>query len=268
MKKKTRLDNLLIDLNLFETRSQARAAILERKILVNRTVVDKAGHQVSSDDTIEILENTRKFVSRGGDKLDGAAADFDLNFYDKVVMDVGASTGGFTDYALKNGAKKVYAIDVGYGQFDWSLRHDDRVVLFERTNIRELKPNLIDDPIDIVLIDVSFISLTKIVKNVITLLCDDGEMVALIKPQFEAGRQLVGKNGVVKDPKTHIDVIKTVWTALVECEMHVEDISASKIKGPKGNIEFFIYAKKREDIRPPDEKMIAGLVAMTHQHMD
>ncbi|HCC69033.1 MAG TPA: TlyA family rRNA (cytidine-2'-O)-methyltransferase, partial [Nitrospiraceae bacterium] len=243
MLKKIRLDRLLIERGLVESREKARAFILEGNVLVNGMRVDKAGAMVMADAPLEILQEI-PYVSRGGLKLEEAIRSFRINIEDKTAMDVGASTGGFTDCLLQHRARKVYAIDVGYGQFAWSLRHNPKVVLLEKTNIRYLEKELIKDAIDIATIDVSFISILKVIPKVLEFLTPCGEIIALIKPQFEAGRESVGKGGVVRDEAKRLEVVEKIKIKAQELGLNVIGIVQSPLPGPKGNIEYFVYLKK------------------------
>lgn len=239
--KKIRLDKLLSDKGLVESREKAKALILEGSVLVNGIVVDKAGALVKPDDVLTVV-NKMPYVSRGGLKLEHAIKTFNINVKDKIAMDIGASTGGFTDCLLQHGAKKIYAIDVGYGQFSWVLRNNENVVLFEKTNIRYLDGDLVPDKIDIATIDVSFISLLKVMPKVLEFLAPQGEIVALIKPQFEVGRKDVGKGGVVKDEDKRLEVVEKIKGASEEMGLEVKGTTTSPIKGPKGNVEYLIYS--------------------------
>ena len=241
--KKVRLDKLLFERGLAESREKAKALILAGNVLVNEQVVDKAGSLVKHADRVSLKERLR-YVSRGGLKLEHAITAFRLKVKDTIAMDVGASTGGFTDCLLQNGAKKVYAIDVGYGQFDLKLRNDGRVVLLEKTNIRHLERDAIKDRIDIAVIDVSFISLLKVIPTVMEFLQDQGEIVALIKPQFEVGRKDVGKGGVVKDEGKRRAAVERIKSESEKMGLTVSGITESPIKGPKGNVEYLIYLRK------------------------
>ncbi len=243
-KNKSRLDKLLFEKGLVESREKAKALILAGSVLVNGIVVDKAGALVKLDDDLDI-KNKMPYVSRGGLKLEHAIKHFGIDMEEKVAMDVGASTGGFTDCLLQNNARKVYAIDVGYGQFSWMLRTHDKVVLFEKTNIRHLEKSLIFDEIDIAAIDVSFISLLKVIPKVLEFLKPSGEIVALIKPQFEAGRNEVGKGGVVRDEKKRLEIVDMIRWESEKMGLKVTGTTASPVKGPKGNVEYFIYLKKQ-----------------------
>ncbi len=244
---KERLDVLLVNKGVFPSRERARASIMAGEIFVNGERVDKCGHKVKENSKLEFKGKKLPFVSRGGLKLQKAVGKFGINLKDKVCLDIGASTGGFTDCMLKNGAKKVFSIDVGYGQFAWKLRIDKRVVCMERTNIRYVTPADIGEYGDFASIDVSFISLTKVIPVVAGLLKDEGSIMALIKPQFEAGREKVGKKGVVRKESTHIEVIEDIVGFLKESGLKVISLDYSPIKGPKGNIEYLIYFTKKRD---------------------
>ncbi len=241
--KKERLDRMLFDKGLVESREKAKALILEGSVSVNGIMVDKAGAQVRPDDELT-LAHKMPFVSRGGLKLEHGLKEFHIDVNNKVAMDVGASTGGFTDCMLQNGALKVYAVDVGYGQIDLKLRNDERVSVFEKTNIRHLERNTVEDDIDIAAIDVSFISLLKVIPKVMEFLKPAGEIVALIKPQFEAGRKEVGKGGVVRNERVHLKVIDKIKIESEAVGLEVLGTTTSPIKGPKGNIEFLIHMRK------------------------
>ena len=241
---KERIDVLLVEKGFFESREKAKASIMAGVVYANEQKIDKAGEEVSIDAKLEVRENICPYVSRGGLKLEKAVKFFGVNLKDKVCMDIGASTGGFTDCMLQNGAKKLFSVDVGYGQFAWKLRQDERVVCMERTNIRYVTDEQIGEKLDFASIDVSFISLTKVLPVAFNLLKDDGEVVALIKPQFEAGREQVGKKGVVRDSKVHKEVIEKIITFSESIGFRVKNLSFSPIKGPEGNIEFLLYLGK------------------------
>ena len=241
--KKTRLDKLLFEKGLVESREKAKAVILQGNVLVNAIVVDKAGALVRSDVTVTVKDRM-PYVSRGGLKLEHAIKHFSVDVKGKIAMDVGASTGGFTDCLLKHDAAKVYAIDVGYGQFSWILRTDEKVVLLEKTNIRHLDNDLVFDRIEIATIDVSFISLLKVIPKVLEFLKPSGEIIALIKPQFEAGRKDVGKGGVIRDEKKRLEIVERIKSETEKLGLFVLGVTKSPIKGPKGNEEFLIYLKK------------------------
>jgi len=241
---KERLDILLVNRNLAQSRERAKAIIMSGNVFVEGQREDKAGSTFPGEVQIEIKGNPLKYVSRGGLKLEKAIKQYGVKPEGKICMDVGSSTGGFTDCMLQNGAVKVYAVDVGTNQLVWKLRTDDRVVSMEKTNIRYLTPSQIEDPIDLASIDVSFISLTKVLQPVRDLLIMEGEVVALIKPQFEAGREKVGKKGVVRDRKVHFEVIEQVNSYAASIGFDCLDLSFSPIKGPEGNIEYLLYMKK------------------------
>lgn len=217
---------------------------MEGKVYVHGQKVDKAGEKVNSDANIEYRGDTLKYVSRGGLKLEKAMNEYDISLENKVCMDIGASTGGFTDCMLQNGACKVFSVDVGYGQFAWKLRTDERVVCMERTNIRYVTPDDIGELLDFASIDVSFISLKKIMPATLNLLKESGEVVALIKPQFEAGREKVGKKGVVREKETHKEVVYGIVDYLLEQDLNVLGVNYSPIKGPEGNREYLVYFTK------------------------
>lgn len=242
--KKVRLDKLLSEKGLVESREKAKAIILEGNVSVNGIIVDKAGALVNTDAVIAVKRKL-PYASRGGLKLEHALKEFDMDVRGKVAMDIGASTGGFTDCLLQKGIEKVYAIDVGYGQFDWILRSDNRIILLEKTNIRHLDGDLVPDPIDIATIDVSFISLLKVIPHVLDFLIPHGEIIALIKPQFEAGREHIGKGGVVKDEHKRLEVVEKIKTGSEKMGFEVKGVTESPIKGPKGNVEYFIHLRKK-----------------------
>lgn len=239
---KIRLDKLLHEKNITDSREKAKALIMAGKILVNKEKIDKPGTLVSEESEIQIIGEKLPYVSRGGLKLEKALKSFPLSVENKVILDIGASTGGFTDCALQNGAAKVYAVDVGYGQLDWKLRSNEKVVSMERTNARYLEKESFQDQIDFVTTDVAFISLTKILPAIKRVLKPDGgEAVVLIKPQFEAGREKVGKRGVVKDPRVHLEVINNIVSFSKEEGFIIKGLTFSPIKGPEGNIEYLLW---------------------------
>ena len=244
---KQRLDILLTEKNFFDSRTRAQAMIMAGKILVDGQKIDKSGTLVSADAEIRVLGEEMPFVSRGGLKLQKALDAFKIVLSGKIAADVGASTGGFTDCMLQHGAKKVYAIDVGYGQLAWKLRSDVRVVNMERTNIRNVTRENFFDELDFVSIDVAFISLEKVLPVVFDVLKPSGEVVALIKPQFEAGREHVGKKGVVRDKKIHAAVIERVLNFAVEIGFEVRGLTFSPVKGPEGNIEYLAHFVRCRD---------------------
>lgn len=242
--KKERLDILLVNRGIITSRERAKTCIMAGEVFVNGQRVDKAGEKVPVSANIEYKGEKLKYVSRGGLKLEKAMNTYPITLENKVCMDIGASTGGFTDCMLQNGAKKVFSVDVGYGQFAWKLRCDERVVCMERTNIRYVTPEDIGELLDFASIDVSFISLRTIMPATINLLKNTGEVVALIKPQFEAGRDKVGKKGVVRDINVHKEVVSKIVDFLLENNLVVLGLSYSPIKGPEGNIEYLVYFTK------------------------
>lgn len=242
--KKIRLDQLVFDLGLAESRERAKTTVMSGHVFVNGQRADKPGMQVSPDVNIEVKGTALPYVSRGGLKLEKALKVFPIDVNGKVCIDCGASTGGFTDVLLKNGAAKVYSVDVGYGQLAWSLRNDERVVNMERTNIRYISSEQIPEPLDICVMDLSFISVKLVLPAVCALLKDDAQLVCLIKPQFEAGREEVGKKGVVRDKAVHLSVIESVLSFAPTVGMTVMGLDFSPIKGPEGNREYLCYMKK------------------------
>ncbi|MCD8049446.1 MAG: TlyA family RNA methyltransferase [Clostridia bacterium] len=243
---KTRLDVYLAENGLCQSREMAKRLIMEGKVFVNNQRSDKAGDMVSEKDSVELRGETPRYVSRGGLKLEKAVNAFEISLEGKVCMDIGASTGGFTDCMLQNGAAKVYSVDVGYGQLAWKLRNDKRVVNMERTNIRYVTKEQIGEELDFVSVDVAFISLKLVLPVAFALMKDGAEIAALIKPQFEAGREKVGKKGVVRDKEVHREVVEEIVGFAGEVGFNVKGIDFSPIKGPEGNIEYLLYAKKEE----------------------
>ena len=242
--KKIRLDQLVFDLGLAESRERAKTTVMSGLVFINGQRADKPGMQVSPDVNVEVKGTALPYVSRGGLKLEKALKVFPIDVTGKVCIDCGASTGGFTDVLLKNGAAKVYSVDVGYGQLAWSLRNDERVVNMERTNIRYISSEQIQEPLDICVMDLSFISVKLVLPAVCALLKDDAQLVCLIKPQFEAGREEVGKKGVVRDKAVHLSVIESVLSFAPTVGMTVMGLDFSPIKGPEGNREYLCYMKK------------------------
>ncbi len=242
--KKIRLDQLVFDLGLTESRERAKTTIMSGLVFVDGQRADKPGMPVSPDVDVEVKGAALPYVSRGGFKLEKALKVFPADPTDKVCIDCGASTGGFTDVLLKNGAKKVYSVDVGYGQLAWSLRQDERVVNMERTNIRYISTEQIPEPIDMAVMDLSFISVKLVLPAVCSLLKDEGELICLIKPQFEAGREDVGKKGVVRDKNVHLAVINAILEFAPSVGMTVMGLDFSPIKGPEGNREYLCFMKK------------------------
>ena len=247
---KERLDVLLVKQGLAESREKAKAIIMSGIVYVGGEKEDKAGTTFDENSIIEVRGSTLRYVSRGGLKLEKAMTHFGVTLEGRVCMDVGSSTGGFTDCMLQNGAVKVYAVDVGHGQLAWKLRNDERVVCMEKTNIRYVTPENMADPIEFSSIDVSFISLTKVLGPVKALLTDEGEIVCLIKPQFEAGREKVGKKGVVREKSVHLEVIRMVISHAESIGFEVLHLEYSPIKGPEGNIEYLLHLKNH---RPGEE---------------
>ncbi len=244
MSGKIRLDVALVDLGLAESREKAKAYIMSGIVYVNNQKADKAGTNIKVDDKIEVRGNTLKYVSRGGLKLEKAIVNWGLKLDNKICADIGASTGGFTDCMLQNGAEKVYAIDVGYGQLAWKLRSDERVVNLERTNFRYVTEEQIPDKLDFASVDVSFISLYHILPVMNSLLKDGANAVCLIKPQFEAGKDKVGKKGVVREKAVHIEVLERVCGFFKDNEFNLLKLDYSPIKGPEGNIEYLAFLEK------------------------
>ena len=262
MSNKTRLDVLLTERGLLDSRQKAQATIMSGIVFVNGQRVDKVGTAVSNDALIEIRATTLPYVSRGGLKLEKAMQTFPLTLTGKICADIGASTGGFTDCMLQNGAKKVYAVDVGYGQLDWKLRNDARVVCMERTNARYLTHEEIPEELDFASVDVSFISLKLIFPALYGLLREGGEIACLIKPQFEAGREKVGKKGVVRDPAVHLEVLEHFLIHAKENHFTVLGITYSPIRGPEGNIEYLGFLRKSEE---PDAAVdLQAIVEASH----
>ncbi len=261
---KQRLDVFLVEQGFFPTREKARAAVMAGLVETDGQLVYKAGHGVTATCRIRVKEPEYAFVSRGGLKLARALQVFPINLQGLTILDVGASTGGFTDCALQNGARHVFAVDVGYGQLDWKLRQDERVTVLERTNIRYLTLEQLGTSCDLATIDVSFISLSKVLPAVIQLLAPSGKIIALIKPQFEAGREKVGKKGVVRDPVVHTEVIDNVCQAARGLGLGVEGLSYSPVRGPEGNIEYLVYLG-RDAQDALDLPTVEQVVAEAHQ---
>ncbi|MBR5498174.1 MAG: TlyA family RNA methyltransferase [Clostridia bacterium] len=265
MSEKIRLDARIFELGLSESREKAKAFIMAGQVYVNGMKATKAGMTVTAQDQIDVRGGS-EFVSRGGHKLKKAMSVFPINLENKICMDIGASTGGFTDCMLQNGASKVYSIDVGYGQLAWKLRSDERVINLERTNIRYVTREQVPDEIDFFSVDVSFISLCLVLPAAYPLLSENGECVCLIKPQFEAGREKVGKKGVVRDKSVHAEVIRKIYDFSIDLGFTVSGLDYSPIKGPEGNIEYLIYLKKGSD-----ENYVADIdevVEASHSDLD
>lgn len=265
--KKERLDVLLVNRGLAPSREKAKAIIMSGNVFVAGEREDKAGSMFDEKVEIFVKENTLKYVSRGGLKLEKAMSHFDVDLNGAICMDVGSSTGGFTDCMLQNGAVKVYSVDVGTNQLAWKLRQDDRVVVMEKTNIRYVTPDDIADKIKFSSIDVSFISLTKVILPVKNLLEENGQIVCLIKPQFEAGREKVGKKGVVREKSVHIEVIEAVIDYALSIGFSVLNLEFSPIKGPEGNIEYLLHLLNNNMASMNDEINILDIVDRAHESL-
>lgn len=262
---KIRLDILLYNRGMAASREKARAFILAGEVHVNGMIVDKPGSNIDEEADIKVISSAPKYVSRGGLKLEKAIADFQVDFTGRTVLDVGASTGGYTDCALKHGAAEVHALDVGYGQLDWSLRNDPRVVVRERINIRYFSLEDLGEAVDIITVDVSFISTALVFPVLAELLKEDGTIISLIKPQFEVGKDKVGKKGVVRDAELHCQVLLNCITYAEKAGLHCTGISYSPITGPQGNIEYFIKLNKIPEPLEKLEEMVAQVVAEAHR---
>ncbi len=263
---KQRLDVVLVEKGMAASREKAKALIMAGKVLVDNKKIDKAGTEINPELPIRLLGQDIPYVSRGGLKLEKALQVFPVDLHDKVVADIGASTGGFVDCALQNGAVKVFAVDVGYNQLDWKLRTDDRVINMEKTNARYLEADSLGELVDVVTTDVSFISLDKILPPAMTFLKENGHVLALIKPQFEAGKENVGKKGVVRDPAVHQEVIEKILQVCQEIGLTVWGLDYSPVKGPEGNIEYLLWGCKNTDTSfVPD---VAAIVAAAHDRLD
>lgn len=264
---KERLDVLLVNKGYFQSRERAKAAIMAGIVYIDGQKSDKAGNMINSEAEIFVKDNLCPYVSRGGLKLEKSIGAFQLDLKDKICMDIGASTGGFTDCMLQNGATKVYAIDVGYGQLDWKLRNDSRVVNMEKCNVRYLDTETIAEPIDFISIDVSFISLKLIFPVAAKVLAQDGQIVCLVKPQFEAGREQVGKKGIVKDPKVHEEVIENVINYAIENGLYPQGLTFSPVTGAKGNIEYLLHLCKTENMSY-NVSCIQQVVVNSHEELE
>jgi 23S rRNA (cytidine1920-2'-O)/16S rRNA (cytidine1409-2'-O)-methyltransferase len=263
---KERLDKLLVSLNYFDTRERAKKAIMAGLVQVNDQVKDKAGDLVDTEATIKVKGSDMPYVSRGGLKLEKGLAVFDMTVAEKTFIDIGSSTGGFTDCLLQNGAKKVYAVDVGYGQLDWKLRNDPRVVSMERTNFRYLTAENISEIVDGTVMDVSFISITKLIPAIKLFMKPGARGIWLIKPQFEAGRERIGKNGVIRDKKVHESILFEVITAIENQGFLIKGLDFSPIQGPKGNIEFLVLVENTEpEIEENWSAQIHSVVTIAHE---
>lgn len=263
---KERLDKLLVSQGFFETRERAKKAIMAGLVLVNDQMKDKAGDLVETTATIVVKGSELPYVSRGGLKLEKGLAVFDMPVLDRIFIDIGASTGGFTDCLLQNGARKVYSVDVGYGQLDWRLRNDPRVVSMERTNFRYLTADAIPEMVDGTVMDVSFISITKLIPAIKGFMKPGALGIWLIKPQFEAGRERIGKNGVVRDKKIHAEVLGEVLVAIESQGFAIKGLDFSPIQGPKGNIEFLVFVQNCEPETEQDwQQRIQAVVTAAHE---
>lgn len=269
--KKERVDVLLVERGICETREKAKRAIMAGIIYSNEERMNKPGEKISADAPLQMKGNDLKYVSRGGLKLEKALAEFDLSVDGKLMLDIGSSTGGFTDCALQSGAKHCYALDVGYNQLAWKIRQDERVTVMERTNFRHSKPeDFIAGLPEFATIDVSFISLRIILSVLKGILVPGGDVIALVKPQFEAGREAVGKKGIVRDPKTHREVLAKVGAFATGSGFHLKNMSYSPITGGEGNIEFLFHlqsAQEGDEIAPFLEDQAAKTVAMAHENL-
>lgn len=265
---KSRLDILMVEQGLAPSREKAKAMIMAGEVFVNGEKEDKAGASISADAQIKVVGNALPYVSRGGLKLEKAMKAHEIDLNGAICADIGASTGGFTDCMLQNGAKKVYAIDVGYGQLAWKLRTDDRVVNLERTNVRYVTEEQIPDPLDFGSIDVSFISLTLVLPVLYRLLRDGGQGVCLVKPQFEAGKGKVGKKGVVREPEIHLEVLTKIYDFCGELGLCIKGIHFSPIKGPEGNIEYLYFFEKSTEPTAFSKDDLKALVQASHEALD
>lgn len=265
---KKRLDVLLVEKGFFESREKAKAVIMSGCVYVNNQKADKAGSNYDENAAVEVRDNRMRYVSRGGYKLEKAMEVFPISLEGKVTMDIGASTGGFTDCMLQNGAKKVYAVDVGYGQLAWKLRNDERVVNLERTNMRYVTEEQVPEPVDFFSVDVAFISLELILPAARGVCADDAQAVCLIKPQFEAGRENVGKNGVVRDQKVHQSVVQGIIDFCLQNGFSVCGLDYSPIKGPQGNIEYLLYIKRSDTPEDLLNTTASEVVTASHEALD
>jgi len=267
MSDKERLDVLIVENGLVASRERAKALIMAGEVYVDGQKEDKSGTKIERNAKIELKSGDLKYVSRGGFKLEKAITEFGLKLDKKICMDIGASTGGFTDCMLQNGAKKVYSIDVGYGQFAWKLRNDERVVCLEKTNIKYITKQQVPEEADFASVDVSFISLTKVIPPALQVMSPDAQLVCLIKPQFEAGREKVGKKGVVRDKDVHMEVIEKIIDFAFDAGLKILNMSFSPIKGPEGNIEYLIFLDRKNGGISREEalKLAEDTVKMSHE---
>lgn len=264
MAKKMRLDVAVVERGLASSRERAKAMIMAGRILVEGQIHSKAGDLILLDATIQVRGNQRTYVSRGGLKLQKAMEQYGLCLEQKICMDVGASTGGFTDCMLRSGAKKVYAVDVGYGQLAWKLRTDERVVNLERTNVRYLSAEHVPELVEFASVDVSFISLTLVLPVIARFTNDQAEVICLVKPQFEAGKRNVGKKGVVRDPAIHLEVCQKIYHFCEQLGFYITGATYSPIKGPEGNIEFLFYLKKEGETSGISARQLDQMVGQAH----
>ena len=268
MAEKERVDTALVNRGLCASREKARAAVMAGQVYIGERKILKASEPVREGDELILRKPAINYVSRGALKLEKALRVFEADLRDKAVIDIGASTGGFTEVCLRHGARRVYSVDVGYGQLDWKLRNDERVTVMERTNARYLKREMLDEKPDVAVMDVSFISIRLILPAAADILGEDGVFYTLIKPQFEAGREKVGKKGVVRDPETHEAVLREIVLFAETIGWRVAGLDFSPIRGPEGNIEFLAEIRKRKDDTPmPDQEEIARVVAEAHRAM-
>ena len=268
MKEKERADTALVKRGLATSREKAQAMIMAGEVYVDERKINKSSENILPDDNLIVRESSVKYVSRGAHKLEKAVRVFSADLKDHAVMDVGASTGGFTDICLRSGARHVYAIDVGYGQLDWKLRNDPRVTVMERTNARYLTKDMFPDPPDTAVMDVSFISIRLIIPVLFEILGEKGKLYTLIKPQFEAGRDKIGKNGVVRDSETHEEVLNGIIQFAEEKGLHVYHIDFSPITGPEGNIEFLAEIRKKDGfLKGITTDDIHSVVSEAHEKM-
>lgn len=257
---KERIDILLHNRGFSDSREKAKRLVMSGVVFIENNRIDKPGTKVDIDSNIRIKGEKPKYVGRGGYKLEKAIMSFSIDVNDCVCIDIGASTGGFTDCLLKNNAKKVYAIDVGYGQLDWSLRNNEKVIVLEKTNFRYIDISVFKEPIDLVVVDVSFISLKNILPKVKEICYDGTEIVALVKPQFEAGKDKVGKKGIVKDRNVHFEVMRNIYKYCLDNEMYINNLTYSPIKGAEGNIEYLAYIKKGVSTKEKSDKLFNEII--------
>lgn len=259
---------MLFEKGLVTSREKARSIIMSGNVYVDNQKADKPGASYKDDVNIEVRLPQVSYVSRGGLKLEKAINVFNIDLNNKITMDIGASTGGFTDCMLQNGAKKVYSVDVGYGQLAWSLRNDERVINLERTNIRYIDDKIVPDKLDFFSVDVSFISLKLVLPVARNFMCENASAVCLIKPQFEAGKENVGKNGVVRDKNVHVEVVNNICDFVLNNGFNILGLDYSPVKGPKGNIEYLVYIQKSDDPKNLSDVDIKNLIEKSHEDLD